>query len=194
MTTTTAPVVTDKKEAILTATCDLVAERGLHNTPMSAIARKASIAAGTLYLYFQSKDDLLNEVFLHLKRESLAYIEKQIQPAGSLEERLRLIWFALADWHLKYPQAFNVIQQCEVSGILSPHTLQQQEAMEKPLLQEFQQAVEEGLIKDLPREIAYALMMGPIVILAHLQAKGEIDVTEEVLHHTYEQLQQGIRP
>jgi len=46
----------DKREAILAAALRLLARLGLHNTPMSAVAREAGVAAGTLYLYFPSKE------------------------------------------------------------------------------------------------------------------------------------------
>jgi len=193
MTTTITLAQSEKHEAILAATCELIADRGLHNIPMSAIAKKAKMAAGTLYLYFENKDVLINELFLYLKRESYNYIVQRVDTDQSFDEWLEQMWFASARRHLDFPQAFNVIQQCELSGILSPDTLQQQEDIETPLYHKFQSAIEEGVIKNLPRQIVYALFMGPITILAHLQAKGEIEISDDILLQTYEQLKASIK-
>ena len=36
----------DRREAVLEATLNLVTERGLYDTPMSEVAKKAGVAAG----------------------------------------------------------------------------------------------------------------------------------------------------
>ena len=56
----------DKREAILAAALRLIARLGLHAAPMSAVAREAGVAAGTLYLYFPSKDAMINALYLEL--------------------------------------------------------------------------------------------------------------------------------
>lgn len=192
MTTIQNPPVNEKSEAILAATCEIIAERGLHNTPMSAIARKAGMAAGTLYLYFDNKDILINEVYLYLSRKSYAYVTQRIKPDEPFKEWMRGMWNATMQWQLQYPSAFNVIQQCETSGILRPETIQLREELESPYYRKFEKAIEESVIKDLPRQVVYALFMGPITILTHLQAKGEIEITDEILDQTYTQLESAL--
>lgn len=193
MTPSTTPVQHEKSDAILAATCEIIAERGLHNTPISAIARKAGIAAGTLYLYFENKDVLINEVYLYLNRQSYEYVTQRIEPTDSFNDWMRDMWYATVQWQLQFPNAFNVIQQCETSGILQPETIQRREDIESPYALKFEHAIAEGFIKNLPRQVVYALFMGPITILTHLQAKGEIELTEEILDQTFTQLQRAIQ-
>ncbi|MDE3104853.1 MAG: TetR/AcrR family transcriptional regulator [Acidobacteriota bacterium] len=49
----------DKYERILDAAVAVIAENGYFNSPVSAIAARAGVADGTIYLYFKSKDDVL---------------------------------------------------------------------------------------------------------------------------------------
>ena len=56
----------DKREAILAAALRLIARLGLHAAPMSAVAREAGVAAGTLYLYFPSKEAMINALYLEV--------------------------------------------------------------------------------------------------------------------------------
>ncbi len=49
----------EKYQRILDAAVEVIAERGYFNSPVSAIARRAGVADGTIYLYFKSKDDVL---------------------------------------------------------------------------------------------------------------------------------------
>jgi TetR/AcrR family fatty acid metabolism transcriptional regulator len=61
-----------KRELILRAATDVFAERGYFNAQVADVARAAGVAAGTVYLYFRSKDDLLISIFERTMREALA--------------------------------------------------------------------------------------------------------------------------
>src|SRR5207245_8516420 len=77
-----------KRDAILRAAIDVFAERGYFNAQVAAVARAAGVAAGTVYLYSRSKDDLLVSIFERTMREALT----DGQQAASLRdpaERLR---------------------------------------------------------------------------------------------------------
>ena len=53
-----------KKHAqILDASVDVIGNRGFYEASVSEIARKAGVATGTVYNYFERKEDLLVEVF-----------------------------------------------------------------------------------------------------------------------------------
>jgi len=60
-----------KRDAILRAAIDVFASRGYFNSQVADVARAAGVAAGTVYLYFRSKDDLLVSVFERSMREAL---------------------------------------------------------------------------------------------------------------------------
>jgi TetR/AcrR family fatty acid metabolism transcriptional regulator len=81
----------EKYQRILDAAVEVIAEHGYFSSPVSAIAKRAGVADGTVYLYFKSKDDVLRtaidttfnkfhkqveEAFLtlHGPREQLEYI------------------------------------------------------------------------------------------------------------------------
>ena len=53
------PKSPEKREAILNAAAEEIANSGL-GVATAKIARRASIAEGTLFTYFPTKDDLLN--------------------------------------------------------------------------------------------------------------------------------------
>ena len=61
----------DKREAILRAAIDVFAERGFFNAQVADVARAAGVAAGTVYLYFRGKDDLLVSIFERTMREAI---------------------------------------------------------------------------------------------------------------------------
>ena len=61
-----------KRDAILDAATVVFAERGFFNAQVADIARRAGVAAGTVYLYFKSKDDLLVSLFNRTMQSAVA--------------------------------------------------------------------------------------------------------------------------
>jgi TetR/AcrR family fatty acid metabolism transcriptional regulator len=62
----------DRRDAILRAAIDVFAGRGFFNAQVADVARAAGVAAGTVYLYFEGKDDLLVSIFERTMREAIA--------------------------------------------------------------------------------------------------------------------------
>jgi len=81
----------DKRDAILRAAIDTFAARGFFTAQVADVARAAGVAAGTVYLYFKGKDDLLISIFERSMKEAIA---EGRQSVGSLDDpvaRLREI-------------------------------------------------------------------------------------------------------
>ncbi|HET8654428.1 MAG TPA: TetR/AcrR family transcriptional regulator [Longimicrobiaceae bacterium] len=188
MTPTAAPAArrsADKREAILAATLRLVARSGLHNAPMSAIAREAGVAVGTAYLYFDGKDALINSLYLAVVRERDATALPDVDAALPAEEQLWASWSRYTHWHLEHRDAANFIQQCEASGILTEETRARQMEIREAGVESFVDSVRRGVLRELPVEVFYALYTGPILVLSHMQDKREIEITDEVLRQTF---------
>src|SRR6476469_8850625 len=81
----------EKRDAILRAATDVFAGRGFFNAQVADVARAAGVAAGTVYLYFRSKDDLLVSIFERTMREAIADGRACVAPLGDPIEQLRAI-------------------------------------------------------------------------------------------------------
>src|SRR5215468_10015192 len=78
-----------KRDTILRAAIDVFAERGYFNSQVADVARVAGVAAGTVYLYFRSKDDLLISIFERGMREALSEGRAAVEAVADPRERLR---------------------------------------------------------------------------------------------------------
>jgi len=78
-----------KRDAILRAAIDTFAERGYFNAQVADVARAAGVAAGTVYLYFKSKDDLLISIFERSMRDGLSRGRESVANLEDPPERLR---------------------------------------------------------------------------------------------------------
>ena len=78
-----------KRDAILRAAIDVFAERGFFNAQVADVARAAGVAAGTVYLYFKGKDDLLVSIFERSMRDGLTKGRAAVADTPDPHERLR---------------------------------------------------------------------------------------------------------
>jgi len=83
------PPPAPKRDAILRAAIDTFAERGYFNAQVADVARAAGVAAGTVYLYFKSKDDLLISIFERSMRDGLSRGRESVADLDDPPERLR---------------------------------------------------------------------------------------------------------
>ena len=85
---------TDKRDALLRAAIETFAARGFFNAQVADVARTAGVAAGTVYLYFRCKDDLLISIFEKTMKEAIASgresIAKHTDPLAQLRTIARL--------------------------------------------------------------------------------------------------------
>lgn len=85
--TTAAPP--DKRTAILEAATATFAKHGFFGAQVADIAKAAGIAAGTVYLYFRSKDEILTSIFDRTMREAIREGQAVLADVQDPIERLR---------------------------------------------------------------------------------------------------------
>ena len=86
-----AAPVADKRDAILRAAIKVFARHGYFQSQVADVARVAGVAAGTVYLYFRSKDDLLVSIFERTMKDAIAEGRAALADVADPVERLRRI-------------------------------------------------------------------------------------------------------
>src|ERR1700738_3363258 len=84
------PHTENKRERILRAATDVFAQSGYFNAKVSEIARAAGVADGTIYLYFDGKEDLLTSIFREHTRNYLQSLERDVANVNRAEECVRI--------------------------------------------------------------------------------------------------------
>lgn len=87
------PVPPDRFDAILRAATAVFLRAGYRRTQMADVAAELSVAKGTLYLYVESKEALLEQVLLHADRREPVPLPRALPiptpKAGALRRRVR---------------------------------------------------------------------------------------------------------
>jgi AcrR family transcriptional regulator len=106
-TTTKQKLITElRRTEILAAATKMFGSKGFDATLMDEIAREAGLAKGTLYLYFESKDEIYQAVVRQALAEVDGLTQQHVAEAGDFAQRFAaFIRVRIAFWqdhHLLY--------------------------------------------------------------------------------------------
>lgn len=81
--------VGNKREKIINAAAKFFGEKGYHNTTTSEIAEAAGVAAGTIYIYFTSKEELIVAVFEEFLGRHMERLQAGVESVDGPIARIR---------------------------------------------------------------------------------------------------------
>lgn len=87
----------------LDAAEEIFGRKGFHDTTLKEVAEQAEFSVGSVYTFFQSKDDLMCQIFLRRGEESIAGLQEVFASGGTEMQRLHRIADFEIDFFRKHP-------------------------------------------------------------------------------------------
>jgi TetR/AcrR family transcriptional regulator, fatty acid metabolism regulator protein len=189
--------VGEKYQRILDAAVEVIAERGYFNSPVSAIAARAGVADGTVYLYFKSKDDVLRTAIDTMFERFFKRIAERFETLTDPREQLAYI----AEAHLEtgaQNRSLAILMQTEVRQSakfieeFSRHHLVKYIGVVREVVKRGQQ---EGVFRaDVPDGLVAHCMFGAIdELLSAAVFTGRVYDAKTTAAQVMDVLMQGIR-
>lgn len=98
-----------RRQSIIDAAERVFFRKGFDQSTMDDIATEAELSKGTLYLYFQSKDEVHFEIMERGNQILLGIMEQGIDKSKTGRENLRLLGEAFVYYSNQYPDYFNAM-------------------------------------------------------------------------------------
>jgi len=171
--------MTTKRADILRATLTLISEHGFHGTAMSEIADRAGVGTGTIYRYFESKEDLITQLYLEVKGEMLKAFLVGYSEDMPLRDRFRTLWSNMLTYFVEHPQRLAFLEQFTNSPFMTLEVKEAHTESYAPIARFFEYAFQEGVFKEMPLEMLGAFTMNVASALAKLHASGELVLDDE---------------
>jgi AcrR family transcriptional regulator len=122
------PLSEEKRQAILDSAAALVAGQGT-GAATAKIAAGAGVAEGTLFTYFASKDELLNELFLDIEADLAKAMLDGYPTDAEPRMRAKHLWDRYLDWGAANPSRRKALRQLKVSDRISEESKKRGEAL-----------------------------------------------------------------
>src|SRR5689334_14976373 len=156
-------IVSDKREAIMTAALELFVERGFFGTAVPEIADKAGVGAGTIYRYFESKEALVNALYRQEKQRFAERVIHDFPTTPIARELFRTMWMRMATFAIASPKPFIFMELHHHASYLDAES----RALEARMLDLFTNVVvaaqARGELKPGPPRLLMSLVMGAFV-------------------------------
>jgi AcrR family transcriptional regulator len=166
-----------RESEILDAALDLFVERGYEATSVPEVARRAGVAAGTIYLYFESKEVLVNALLAKIKGELATRVLAAWDPKDALDAQFRALYRAFGGFSIEFPRACAFCDLHHHAGYVTPETLAVFEPARRVVDAHLRRGRRAGRYRDLPVPALRALFIGPLVGLAKFARLGELVLT-----------------
>lgn len=158
------PLSEEKRQAILQATIRLFAEEGI-NASTSKIAKLAKVSEGSIFTYFSNKDELMNQLYLELKRELQATLTA-MPKVDSLKDRIWFAWKSYVVWGVEHPDKHQVLAKLAMSSHVTDATKELASETFCDVSHLLEKAIKQGALKDQSVDFIGALLgaMGDVTM------------------------------
>ncbi|GAM09016.1 HTH-type transcriptional repressor BscR [Geobacter sp. OR-1] len=174
----------EKRDDIVRAALEIIAEHGFHGAPMAMIAERAGVAAGTIYRYFENKDVLISELYGELEKKMYPFILDGYSSEAPFRARFIHLASALLRYFIGFPLHFRYLEQYHNSpyGVAFRRDKLMGKAGGCDVFREmFEQGTKQQVLKDFPLVILFGLSFGPLVALARDHILGFVQLDEEMI-------------
>jgi AcrR family transcriptional regulator len=110
-----------RRKAILEAATRVIVARGL-DAPTMVIAKEAGIPNGSFFTYFETKTELLNQLYLELRKEMAETAMEWVREGQSDAKQLAAIWEFWMWWAENVPEKRKALRQLEGAREVSAET------------------------------------------------------------------------
>lgn len=184
----------EKRIALLNATLHLVNNNGFHDAPMSKIAKMAGVSPATIYIYFENKQDLINQLYLETKASFSDCAFKDYLTNLPVKNGFELIWRNIAQFKIQQVEEAAFLSQCDIISTMVDEASRQEGLKNlQPLLDLWERGQKEGIIKNISPYLLYAYTIYPLAFLMTMQKRNDFELTEEKLTEAFDSAWNSIK-
>ncbi len=182
-----------KVDAIYKATLSLVKDRGLAGITMCDISKEASIATGTLYIYFKNKDELIKALFAECREKSACHYFEGVDTTLSFEERMKKLFRNIIYFKMKHFEVSAFLEQSYHSPFVDLMDLKKKQKALAPLFTLIKEGIENKKIKNTEVELVVSYLFGIINEIVKKAYFSNKKLTDSVINEVYTMFWSGIK-
>jgi TetR/AcrR family transcriptional repressor of multidrug resistance operon len=189
----------DLKEAtIRTEAIKMIVALGFDGLSMQKLAKASKISPSTIYVYFKSREDLLNQLYHKIQQKFEDDALNAFDPNMGFEDGLWIQWINRYKNIQENPTEFYFFEQFRNSPLVK-QTSQGKSVFRETMNNFVQKAVRTKEIIDLPLEIFWAVAYGAFYMLVkfHLDqstmAGNPFSLSETKMKQTFEVVMKSLR-
>ena len=114
----------DKQQRIIMSGLKLFSKNGYGSTTTASIAENAGVSVGTLFNYYPTKQELVNQIYLYANRSYCEYT-KNLEEKKDFKRGMVELWSRCIDYALNNQDTFRFLVTFRNLKIITKETIQQ---------------------------------------------------------------------
>ncbi len=160
---------------------ELVVEQGVHATPMSQVAKEASVAVGTIYHYFNNKEQIIEEIYSMICQDFGVVLMANL-PEENLKEQYEIMWLNLYNYFIGNPLAFKFMEFVGVPPIITPEIRRKNIPHFVNIKEFFLAGILSKELRDVNLRLMLQITFGNVISAARLKFKGELEMNDKQIN------------
>ncbi|WP_292946863.1 TetR/AcrR family transcriptional regulator [Olleya sp. UBA1516] len=182
----------DKKQRIIITMLELVVKQGVHATPMSQVAKEANVAVGTIYHYFENKNEVIQELYMMIVQDYGVVLMANL-PEGDFKAQFETMWSNLYNYFVGNPLAFQFVEYVAAPPIISKEIVNQSVPYIANIRDFFLKGIEEKHVRNVPVRLILQMAFGTVISAVRLKSNEELEMTKEEIDLAIEMSWDAIR-
>ena len=141
----------------MSAAVRVIASQGL-GAPTATIAKEADVSNGSLFTYFETKDDLFNQLYIDLKTEMAAAALTELPTDQDIRDQMFHLWSRWLHWATSSPDKRRTLAHLDVSDEITPASRQAASQAMAAIARLLEQSRANGPMRGAPLALVVALM------------------------------------
>ena len=186
-------ILAEKKKAIFESMLELVRENGFHGTPMSQVAKRAGVAAGTIYHYFDSKDTLIIELHGYIRSQMFKAMLEGDDESLDYQTRFFTFWRKHYQFYIENPNALYFIEQFVNSPYYEHCPERENDRCQNIIANFLESGISSGILKQMNRKLMSILVHSNVVATAKIFLAKKVALGETELQQVAQMVWDGIK-
>jgi len=185
-----------RRAAIIKGAIIAFGQKGFNKTKIIDIAREADVADGTIYLYFENKDEMQQQVFQETLAERLAQLREKIDPIEDKVEKIHKYFELHAEIYKDHPEELRFFA---IEARQSPQFYERYPDFnpfaqyKKYLYKLCKDAIDSGAIRKVSPEVMANILYGTLEYTLVRWATGELKLSiKNVIKQSIDILHNGL--
>lgn len=176
----------NRKELIFTTARKVIVQNGLFDASIGKIAKEANIPVGSLYTYYKSKEELVNDIFIATKQEMGQYIFQPISKDITEKEELKIYWERAVEFGLTNQEKFLFAEQFANSPLIKKTNKEEVKQNFVKVFALLESGISKGSLKAIDLFVLHNIIYTNIVGTIKYFSQHETKITKKLKDQLFE--------
>ncbi len=161
----------DKERRIKEAVISLILQEGIHGASISKIAKMAAVSPATVYIYFDNKEDMLQDIYSEYSEDIFTYLLASVNQNMDGPQLIEMLVTSYYNYIIEHREIFSFVEQFSTCPSLSRHCSGNKGVCHiHDLIQDMK---EHRIVKDYQDDNLMAIIFYPVKAIAANNHKSE---------------------